>query len=1800
MPDGAVLTDDQFKGLFENKGGAGIADLPNLPNRPKEQSPLPDLPAPGPGKGLPPGAQSGHTATSGINGPGALADLARATRSPETGPPLPKGAVMSDDDFQKTFGKDAAPAEEGVTGTRQGYNPNDFNFQPKLGQDNELLRAQDQGWLKQLGKTVGNTIVNIPLDVIQALGYTGTLIDGKHDYTNGLVDVTEAWKNPFGEVYREHGDQTFDLADSAWWLNNIGGLTEGIAQFAIPGEAEAAGIGAATKALASGLKLGKGAIEGMMTAGHVLSSAHMAYLMAASSGRQVYNEAYDANYHRLMAQGMDPYTSAQQAKEIASQAAATTVQTSTMLNSLLGMGALAPLFHTNENKIAQWLENQGARQEGESLEQWRGRLNEAASDPSLQEALKMRHGLSSYPAQAAEMSLMGLNNEYAEKKGRETGSQQSAKSIDVLADYFDKVSDKEGAMNVLMGIVSGPGLAMILDRAPIHRVIKYDSDGKPLYKNDPNLILKEGEEPKYMTQRVSARTRDAMGNQQFFDNMKDAINKDVDWFSSKNTELAAATKAGDNAKAEWLRQEMFAVNNLHAVSMGLGDNWKKEYEDIAGLDNTKDLGQQMQLQIDAITKAIGEAAQQGQDVTPLTQQLSDLQTRQKALNGRTEAMDKGFSRGKDDNEYKSRAQRSVSNLDWMKQRYDNIRAAYITPTDPRSEELAYHLFARESELHLQRQTLDDERASIARDESIVNPLTNYRSELLLQKASADHLASEQDRLMKAVKDIDFEGLRKMMGEYGIPAYGDNMLNKGIHQLYDKLDDRIKVHNQKAKEVEDTLHADTGYDRWKETHSEGTFDDYLRHIDEQHPVDGHIQERKENLEAMEEQHQSRREELEKIKSSRGIAEFLKQAADHQRKWKKETEERNQRDNVAAFMKQQDLTAADRIRKVQLQQEGARLKEEIRGKIQRENEVKEEINRLQTRLQQLAGDRTGTFRRLGRLAEQGVIKAQLHFKKEELARLQAERASLESQHITNDGKTQEAAVSEVNSSNLTRDQVQNHTQAEPEPGTQPENKVPPPAPATPPVEEPGATGQHEKAIEDYVGLKDNLTTFPELQGALDNLEILQDPHHYSYDMARKALAPYVENGTIPEETAHDIILKQKSYLEHQAAEAFNAAIPVQDLSPTVLPPALEPPVEAMTQDDITGPGEPFSPLVTMQGMPTPEESMQIDAHQGAKALSSMKVNVASIQYMEVVKQRGGQTVHQFLPLYDKLDPTFNKNILKPNFIQQGDDLIFQVDTNWKGKINYDRSLAVDDFGDPIKKEDDFSRYTDEGGKIKMSTEDPRGVANVPIKIVHQRSGETIGYLPRTDWITASYGAGYRNVADAFVDADGNEITGNVEAQKQKLLTVRRIIATAHNAGAEPIRSKVAERDSAGHPFYSTDVNRNTERSKLKTLTAKTLLPDPHLTFGIMNKGTVFTGYNTPLEGPKNFTGSDLSKYGKPGKEASNIPMVVLPMPNGRHSVSPLYTKSLGERPADIHTIARVIEAYLTRGTTQHTEAHTKWTDAILKATGQGGSKALDITNARDLESFINQQFTYTRHFTAADTAFNTGGKGQFMLDIEEGGQVKIGNAFSGRKPLYASLGPDGKLSPVFEQALTEGLATHYKNVVYTRGDIKGVNDSRPLHAVTITREGVARTNKFDNYNEYLKSFAETIIYGKHQAEDGTYLYGANSTTNFDFNQIANTRIGMPTTEAKPGPTLTPEEDDIFSQMINGAPQSIATIHPAFPHIEEARPVTLDNLEQLRTFTRKGESYNGKTTEEVMKELHDAGITELSPRLNPFIKC
>ena len=82
-------------------------------------------------------------------------------------------------------------------------------------------------------------------------------------------------------------------------------------------------------------------------------------------------------------------------------------------------------------------------------------------------------------------------------------------------------------------------------------------------------------------------------------------------------------------------------------------------------------------------------------------------------------------------------------------------------------------------------------------------------------------------------------------------------------------------------------------------------------------------------------------------------------------------------------------------------------------------------------------------------------------------------------------------------------------------------------------------------------------------------------------------------------------------------------------------------------------------------------------------------------------------------------------------------------------------------------------------KIIMNEKRWYYNVPIAIYHKRSGEKIGYLPRTGWVTAKHGnaINYRNLPQCYSRCMGNIITdNNVAEQKAKPLKMRKKIAEA----------------------------------------------------------------------------------------------------------------------------------------------------------------------------------------------------------------------------------------------------------------------------------------------------------------------------------------------------------------------------------------------------------------------------------------
>lgn len=1711
--------------------------------------------------------------------------------------PKPKAPLaLSAKDLQELQG---APATEGTSGVRQDV-PDDLNFQPRPNQDNSLLRAQNQGFLTQAAKTVGNLVPNVAADIMNMAGHVGDLVTGDGSFSGGdLGKLADKIRDPFGSVYAEHPDKSFDLADSAWWMNNAAGFVEGAASFVIPGEGEAAlGMKAAKLAAYIG---GEGAITGTLAATKAISAFGMGYLMAADSGRKVYQEAYQTNYERNLRQGYDPQTADQKARETASEGAATTVKIGTLLNGALNLTAMAPMFADTPDKAitAYMTSGKGALQEGETLEGWRQRLAGPEHQSVVEDIGQRRQGLTSHAFQAFQVGLQGVNTEYSEKVGKEDTDptrDKTKQQLDYIGDYLDKVTDQQGALSMLTGLFGGLTQNILMDHVPIHKVIKYDPTGKPLYKSDPS-ITEDGKKVQYQTQLVSARTRDIMNNRTYYDNVKGAILQDVDYFTQTKRKLDAAVMGGRTLDAQRYRDQLFSINNLNAITMGMTGSWQEVYHQIEQSDNTKPLSALLQPQIDQLTQQIQDGKSKGQDTAEAEQQLSQLTARSQQLADTTEAMQKGLASSPQDNGYKQKALDAQTDLQALAGIYRRIsdRFAHVGG-DPDMDKLKDHAFAQQANHYLLGRAIDKEAGAIARDEQILSPIHDYQTQAALEDKVTGKIRAD----VKALQSGNLKEMGDVMRRHGINAYSEGDMTTAGKKLAERLQARIDAHNTRQKEAVQALHDNTGFTAWQESHPNKNFQDYIRQQQDEFPIDDRLVERKAALEKAREEHEEQKRHLAELNGTRGSERFIKAVQRNAKDWQKEMDRKAAEDNVNLFLKQQDKAAAARLDKNQRIGVANDIRGRMRDNVDKSNRLKAELGERTGALQALQSKK-GFFKHFQDLKTKGELRSRINSIKAELAQLDYHKVQYDKQLQAVDGAVQDSAVKEQTITEATREDIQQDTHgqqnaSEPLPtGVEDLQDTPIPQSVTPQPE------------MDYAKLREQLPA--NILETLDNLEMVMPPDGtFHRDLVHTALFPFVENQQISDDSVHHITEAMKAWWDGAHSEAHDSQLSEADLVPVPLPEDQDPILEG---NQVSPPPEPDSLPIEYNSNVDPDNIDRTLVEVGAKALTSLKVNTAAIQYMRV--QKGNKLM--FLPEYDKLDPNFNRNILKPNFVQAGDELAFHIDTNWQGNLTQDNTDENDEYGAPVKRADTYGNYT-QTDRIGMESLDPSqeaAYANVPIKIVHARTGQTIGYLPRADWVTARRpdAINYRNVEDTIRTPDGEVISGNVEAQKARLLAVRALVAAAHNAGhGQVLRTNVTS-VGAGHVFYSTDINRNTETSKLKPMLAKSLLPDPKLKFAILNKGTMMVGHGTPYQGPANFDGKTLGdKYRGASGEWSNIPMVLLPMPNGAVTESPMFTRKLSERPADIHTVAKAIETYLVHGTSAETDEHRGILQKIEKETG------FNLADEKGLRNFINQYYTYTQKFSEVHTRGNidTGEAKvpKFMLDIpglqegENKAAIKIGTKYSGQDPIFA-LTKDGKLNPEFDQALRDGLQTHYKNVVFSSPEgVRGINDDRPLSAPTIQRNGNIKIDKFDSYNEYLKTFTSTIAYGKHQASDGSYLYGANPVTEFDFNRVINTPLMGEMDAALPsehtGDTLTPGQVNLMDNLMNFSADSsrIHTPSDGGLSIEDSKPATTENLQSLHTLASEGAKYNGKTPEQVQRELAELGITQLSPRFNPFLKC
>jgi len=1706
--------------------------------------------------------------------------------------------------------------------------PDMYNFTPKFGQNNELLRAQDQSWYKQAGLALGNAAANIGTGLIEGFGYLPELLDESHDYSNAITRKMQELHNPLGEIYRENPNETFDLADPAWWFTNVQMLAESAGAFALEGIALGKVFGGIAKGAGELMSAGKTGKAITRATAQTLTAGTLAYTEGAMSGYRIYDEVYKKNYEKGVMRGMTHDEADVQAKQTAGEAAATTVKMNTIMNTLLNIGEVAPLFRAPTDEVLHWFKTAGRRTEGD-LSAWRTRLAEASLDnPALKSLVMPRSGINSRIAEMAKEGIEEVNTQYAEAEGRRQGDgsgRSLAASLSDLDQYFNDVTNSEGALNFVLGAFGGAAQTLLIDHIP-SRHTTFNSNNEQLVKKgaDGKVIYGADGKPQYEQYRVSPKAFTERGTRQYFDNIKEAILSDVDKQQELQTKLVAAKAAGNHIEADQIRSEIFSIRGLDAVAKGMTENWQEEYKQIAAIDNEKDLGEEMQAQIDESAAGLVQAAESDMDVKSrheLQVAHGELIKQQQELMGKTEAMKRGFAKDKNDTGYKERAVRAQTDLKHLQDIHDNIQERYVDGEDPISGEVADHLFFRSANLYLRKNAIAREEARIEKIKALeelalmLPELGDEKTDTLLQK--------DKDNLQKAKESYEADAAELKT----------TTTNKGIRQLYaDLAEERTKtIKELNANNKQDNLskffaqQTQEAADRLAVTEKEKLIARLEKQLVTLKQEYNETEQKREALERQVKEISSKgtfltlnktipiRQEIAQLKRKAASLQAQIASAESQLELLHYKKAEAQVRHEATVQQQKDTEEST--------QEGTRDSQEYQEPEQENPETEEDQLETHYTADELMNFEEST-------ATDGYLELKATLPEKALRVLD----KIEAEHTP--GKTEYGEILKrafrpmLTAGEIKQTQV-NNIWLKLKSYLKEKDAAITPAQQMPVAESPVANIEKQRQKELSKGSLPNLSGWllEEVERNVNMFKhLIPEVLRLSYEGYTKAQVAKTLLPTVKGDDAKSIINSLRTYLQipsqdfgtefkkwREKIDAINAKY---DAQLSALP--AEPTLQEIDTPAVVENEQPLT--LDNAALFTDDVLEALPWENSAKTTDAVKGNSSDLQYTTIAHNGRMMLRNKTVDGGPVFDTKTNKETLIPGAIQPGHKVYLQVDTEWDGSRLNDDSLLQDEYLNEVKVPDKFSDYA-EDGKIRTAAHEATiGYGNMPIKVVDAATGKTLKYFPRVDWITATQGgSSFRNVSDESgpADEEGNRQAGNVQRQAAKNLAIRKRLAELHNAAPGSRLETTVTEVTGGRIMYHGDLTESTGKVKYRPQLAEKLLPGS-IIFGIATKDGIFTqkGVSAATMLPLHpITERQMERLrGTPESPRTSV-VAFIPMNNGVHMPVPMMTVPLNKRAGEINTVVRAVELYMQHGTDALGDHGQKLMDQIKDKTGY------DISTPAGLKGFIEQYFTLTNGFTDSKTSGNApdvNGKKlvRWLFDVpasinarKDGkADIKVGTTYSGKRPLRADL-KNGKLNDAFRTALIAGLGTRMKNVnLYTEGGaMKGLNDSRGITQVTINSKDVLSAKEYPNYNAYLKSFVSTSVFGKHQVTDSKgkshYVYAVNGQMMLDEGPlnsqqtVANARE-LISTPAEAGSTEVEYDDaaDEMEALSNGSMNGTVVKYTIQPKGDE---LTLDNLQTLYNFTPM-DKRNAKTPEQVFEHLQSLGISKIAEGYNPFFKC
>ena len=782
--------------------------------------------------------------------------------------------------FPNTPGVAFNPMATGkITASVRTYNPADYTsyFQAPVYEnqgDINLRRGAAQSNWDKTGNAIVQTVGKIGTQLLDMTGGIGSLLtewgdnrDYKNDFTQA-ADDSNAWLSKNFPLYRSTND-TFGLSDMSWWLENASGLTASVAGFALGGSAIAKTLGGIGKVsgIGSTLEAGIGTVSELSTARNIVQGAEktltagmLAYSEGAMSGRRVYDEVYSA---QLRAGKTDD-----EAKHIAAQSAATTVQLNTIINTGMNLaGGMDMFFNHEKNKVIDVAKKTFGRRADETAEAWVKRLGEETPNKYARELgtdmglMGMGKKALTAGREAAAEGIEELTNQFAERTGIEEGKKGKiyglAEQLGQLSNYFNRTMDKEGALNFVMGAIAGPIQNTAASLAPIHKVetgTAQNAAGE-LIDEKGNVVTGTDDAAKTYQEnkvfkgwtRVSQLQKNKSMTNKFFLDIKDRVVEDAKFLQTTEANIKKAILDGNPLEAERLKEDYFNIMNFNSVALGMGNNLKETYRSIASLDNTKDNTTELQNKVSVLQQSIDNTKAAGGDTTDLDLQLKEAETALTASKGQTAAMKLGFTDSKDNNEYKEKAEKAIQNLEAIQKIHDDTQKKYGFDKELSNLEqghLADFIFQQKANLYLLEQNLADKQNELSKlDTPEVSSSTvesEFRRQLLREQEIGrqyDRAASRKEKVNADIEifnaylkdEVPYDTVEPILRKYGTVSPTPDGINEAVKKTSEKLAKIRDGVTEKMTTLSSSLLETEEYISWAKKNPNKAFADYANDL-----------------------------------------------------------------------------------------------------------------------------------------------------------------------------------------------------------------------------------------------------------------------------------------------------------------------------------------------------------------------------------------------------------------------------------------------------------------------------------------------------------------------------------------------------------------------------------------------------------------------------------------------------------------------------------------------------------------------------------------------------------------------------------------------------------------------------------------------------------------------------------------------------------------------------------------------------------------------------------------------------------